>query len=323
MSEEQILNAIAEACQDKQLRFQVIIQDTTLHIYINRPTQESLDYQQLKQRIYTAITGLYSAKFTQIWLYCRILGELEPDWQSVLELEISSSATEEMTSMVEAITNAVDTTNSIVARIEQELEIVEPLVADPQTDFDDLPTTGEDELFDLSEAELSELLSDSVQELEFDNYCFIRNRRLLYAVLDPPWLNIARLIETFDRFEISIRRSQLPILEAYLEHSINPDLDDSEPEVKRWWHKINELDSDNRHKLAIWLSRYCLNAEETISIIQKVIDDQINVVQKSSELPSESRKLSESINDSRNNSGWFKNLTVSIGNFFNIFKSTK
>ena len=261
MTEAEILNAIADACKDDTLRFQIIIQENSLHVYINRPTQESLDYQQLKQRIYSTIRELSIAEFKQIWLYCRVLGETEPDWQSVLEIETSSCTVEQMTSMVDAITSSVDAANSIVSKIERELKISESFQEDPQIDFEDLPTTAgeEEELFNLSEAELSELFEDSVQEIdrqldpEFSQeglsgeeiasdlikYCFIRNRRLLYAVLDPPWSNIARLIYIFSRFEPEIQRSQLPVLEAYFEESTFPNLDNFEPKVQQWWHEIN------------------------------------------------------------------------------------
>ncbi len=351
-SEELILNTIANACKDKRLRFQIIIRDRILHIYINRPSQASLDYHQLKHRIYEAIARLSSLKFRKIWLYCRILGQVEPDWQSVLEIEASNLAADEMVSMVKRITTALDATNSIVDKIEQELAIPESFTEDPLVDFEDLPTTASDEpeVWDLSESELSELLEGSVLELsqegeiisDFSNYCFIRNRRLLYAVLDPPWSKIAHLINTFDQFEESNKRSQLPILEAYFEESINPDINNFTPETKAWWTKIQELDSDNRHKLAIWLSRYCSDSQQTISTIQEVLTAQAaasktnNVELESAATDKATDNCSEELNadvqisssvdqqssnqieDSPNStlkseSGWFKSLTTFIG----------
>ena len=315
MTEEEILNAIADACKDDTLRFQIIIQENSLHVYINRPTQECLDYQQLKQRIYSTIRELSIAEFRQIWLYCRVLGETEPDWQSVLEIETSSLLVEQMTSMVEAITSSVNATDSIVSKIEQELEISESFLEDPQIDFEDLPTTAgeEEELFNLTEAELSELFEDSVQEIDqqldqtsvskevlfeekkiisdFSNYCFIRNRRLLYAVLDDPWLNIARSIYIFSRFEPEIQRSQLPVLEAYFEESAFPNLDNFAPKLQNWWREIGQLDSDNKHKAAIWLSRYCSNPQETITTIKEVLLTHITAANEQKAEKTEPKKL--------------------------------
>jgi hypothetical protein len=144
MNEQQILNAIADACQDESLRFQVIIQDSTLHIYINRPTVAQLNYQQLKQKIYTAVITLYSTKFSNIWLYCRVLGIIEPDWQSVLEIDASNSIVDaKLTTVLDEITDALDAANSIVEKIEQELETSE-FFLDDWNDFGELPTTAGD-----------------------------------------------------------------------------------------------------------------------------------------------------------------------------------
>ena len=138
MNEQQIINAIADACQDESLRFQVIIQDSALHIYINRPTVAQLDYQQLKQKIYTAVVKLYSTELSNIWLYCRVLGEIDPDWQSVLEIDAR------LTTVLDEITDALESANSIVEKIENELETSEFFIDDSWNDFGELPTTAGD-----------------------------------------------------------------------------------------------------------------------------------------------------------------------------------
>lgn len=204
---------------------------------------------------------------------------------------------------------------------------------------------------DLSESELSELLEDSVQELnqqsevvsDLNKYCFIRNRRLLYAVLDPPWVKVACLIDTFDQFNSSIKRSQLPILEAYFEESIDPDLQNFASAIQRWWSEIQSLDSDNRHKLAIWLSRYCLDEEQTRSTIQAVLNAQANSGQKKTALESEattnfssqptsnlrtsssvSSKSSNQVKDAKNSnpetkSGLFRGVTTFVSKLWKNF----
>lgn len=145
MNEQQILNAIADACQDESLRFQIIIQDNELHIYINRPTVAQLNYQQLKQKIYTAVVKLYSTEVSSIWLYSRVLGEIEPDWQSVLEIDASNSIVDaKLTTVLDEITNALEAANYIVERIENELETSEFFIDDSWNDFGELPTTAGD-----------------------------------------------------------------------------------------------------------------------------------------------------------------------------------
>ncbi|MFM2310890.1 MAG: hypothetical protein RLZZ04_166 [Cyanobacteriota bacterium] len=268
MTEEQILNAIANVCEDDTLRFQIIIQDERLHVYINRPTQAELNYQNLKSKIYSVVTEKFPLEFAEIWLYCRVLGEMEADWQALLEIQIKSLDPVQTSSIMNAITGAVEATNSIVEKIKLELEIPEPFAID-WYDFEELPTTeGEDNPeFD---PELLDSIDHAVFELDLNHYCFISNQRLLYAVLTAPKENIARLVDTFDRFPLSTKRSQLPVLEIYFHQSINPDLDTLEPAIKPWWSEITALDSDQQRQLAIWLSRYCLHPEQTISTISKV-----------------------------------------------------
>lgn len=333
-NEAQIIQAIANAGEDDSLRWQIIIQDNTLHVYINRPTEASLDYATLKQKIYAAIADLCPGQFQRIWLHCRILGSIEPDWQSVLEVEECKVAEQEMTSMVEAITSAVDATNSVVSKIEQELITAESFLYDPTLDFDDLPTTAEEELFTLKEEELAELLEDSIQELDLGKYCFIRNRRLLYAVLDPPWSNIAHLINTFAHFNFATKRSQLPVLEAYFENSVIPDLDTLESKTQIWWRKIIRLDSDNRHKLAIWLSRYCLNAEQTMITIKEVCQQHTTLQEIEPTFPPaipanlniqpQPHQVEESTQNSVDqSSAWLRPLKSLLNNIWTIFRSLK
>jgi hypothetical protein len=281
MTNEQILNAIADACDNDTLRFQLILQDKILHVYINRPTQAELEYHNLKSKIYGVITEKFYGEFTAIWLYCRVLGKVEADWQAVLEIETASLDPAQVSSMMQAITGAVEATNSIIDKINLELEIPESFAVD-WYDFEELPTTAGENSAE-SDLELLESIDRAVLELDLNKYCFISNQRLLYAILTAPKENIARLVDTFDRFEQSTKRSQLPVLEIYFNQSINPDLATLEPLVQIWWREIVILDLDQQRQLAIWLSRYCLHPEQTISIISKVFTPQIEEKQKRSQ----------------------------------------
>ena len=269
MNESQILNAIAHVCQDDRLRFQIIIQDSALHIYINRPATAKLDYKHLKQKINFAIVSLYPNRVEKIWLYSRILGKIKPDWQSVWSIKPNNFLSESnISSTFEKISHAVTAIDSVVNKIEQELDTAESFEEDPVIELEELslPATAIDNDF-----ESIELDSTDCDSLDLTQYCFIRNQRLLYAVLDAPQANIASLIRTFDLFERSLKKSQLPILEAYFERSPLLDLAAFSPKVRTWWTEITELDSDERHKLAIWLSRYCLNSQQTMNAIDEVL----------------------------------------------------
>ena len=274
MTEEQIINAIAEACEDDTLRFQIIIQDGVLYVYINRPADAELDYQQLKARIQAALKKAKDREFQEIALYSRVLGETEPDWQSLPETEISKIDSGQISAMMSAITDAVEATNSIVDRIEQELTVPESLATSAVDNFEELPTTAEDKN---SEFDLETIHSiENAVKKDLKQYCFIRNQRLLYTVLAPPKENIAQLIDIFHLFGEPIQRSQMPILEEYFDRSTMPDLDGFEPEVQSWWTAIIMLDSDQKRQFTIWLSRYCIHPEQTMVTINEVLQPKVS-----------------------------------------------
>ena len=273
MTEEQILKAIADACEDDTLRFQIIIQDGVLYIYINRPADVELDYQTLETKIQTAISRTKADRFQEIALYSRVLGEIEPDWQSLPATEITKIDSGRISAMMEAITDAVEATNSIVNRIEQELSVPESLASQAFDNAEELPTTADDKNSQF-DTETIKSIDGAVWKLSLKQYCFIRNQRLLYAVLAPPKENIAQLIDIFHLFGEPIQRSQMSILEQYLEQSIVPNSDDFEPEVQSWWTAIIMLDSDQKRQFSIWLSRYCIHPEQTERTIQEVLQPQ-------------------------------------------------
>ena len=315
MSEEQIINAIADACGDDTLCFQVIIKDSTLHIYINRPDRAKPDYQQLKEKIYTAAIELSPLEFERIWLYCRVLGEVEPDWQSVLEVDAVSLTSDRIAPAIESISTVVKAANSIVEKIDRELNTTESFTED-FWEIDDLPTTAND-----SESETKLELVDPT--LDLSQYCFIRNKRLLYAVLAAPDKSIARLIDKFDWFDSSIQREQLPILEVYFEQSIVFNIDNFDLEVQTWWAKIEQLDSQSKRMLAIWLSRYCLNSEQTLITIKEVLSDSCDIIEDETgleiTLPSDSIAQSSSdlmLQPPEAKSGFVNNIISFLGKLF-------
>jgi hypothetical protein len=86
MDQELILQALKSACGNKIFRFQVIVQDDQLHIYINRKAESKPDYDFLTDLIIEAIASLKLNSLDSIWLYSRKLGETEADWQTFVEL---------------------------------------------------------------------------------------------------------------------------------------------------------------------------------------------------------------------------------------------
>ena len=223
MIEEQILQTIGDRLEDERLHFQVIIQDRILYLYINRDTDEYLDYFQLTATIQTAITEL-ELDLLAVELYSRVLGEVEPDWQTSIELTDLEAITKDLEAIANEVKQEVAETKSLVEQLAPETE------TDTETDTEiDAPSSLETQPSSDLEPELIKKLAadedikteeetvdteESTTE-DFSQYCFTRNKGLLKADLVPPQTKVAQLLATFAKFELSQQRSQLPLLEEY------------------------------------------------------------------------------------------------------------
>ena len=88
MDSELIVRALESYCGNKNLKFQVIVQNSKLHIYINHKTVEHPDSSFLIDRVINAIAPLPLDDLKGAWLYSRRRGEVEPHWQTYLEFPL-------------------------------------------------------------------------------------------------------------------------------------------------------------------------------------------------------------------------------------------
>ncbi len=93
MDSELIAKILDNACQYDNLNFQVVLQESILHIYINREVDSKLDYAQLVNNITDALIAL-NISWGGFWLYSRVMGEIEPDWQTYVEFQVNLSNNE-------------------------------------------------------------------------------------------------------------------------------------------------------------------------------------------------------------------------------------
>ncbi|MEL6930524.1 MAG: hypothetical protein AAFO95_18100, partial [Cyanobacteria bacterium J06600_6] len=84
--EQLIINALKKSCGNKNIKFQVIIQDEELHIYANHRQNYHPQYSVLEENVAGAIASLNLDTVDTIWLYARPLGQTEPNWQVFVEL---------------------------------------------------------------------------------------------------------------------------------------------------------------------------------------------------------------------------------------------
>jgi hypothetical protein len=108
MDQESILQALKSACGNKNFRFQVIVQDSQLHIYINRKAELKPDYNFLTDLIIQAIASLELDSIDSMWLYSRKFGEIEPDWQTWVELSTGNN-----TDYLDTLANSQDIADAL------------------------------------------------------------------------------------------------------------------------------------------------------------------------------------------------------------------
>jgi len=295
MSEEQIIQIISNVCQDRSIHFQIIVQDSILHVYINRQTD--IDYQLITRQIYVAVSSIKGMTFYGIYLHSRILGEVEPDWQVYLAIkEPSEAALDSINYLATEITTEIDNTNTFVEEIkyESKAESLVKNIVDQVENTSSLVSKLKKQLsaktFDslaeeLEEDSTGEIVSevknqnDSVNStnsqltfatLDFSEYCFISDKNLLNAKIAPLTSNLAKLINIFDEFAFSIKRLQLSTLETYFMTEQHPNLDGLDKGIKAWWAQILQLNTDNQHQLALWLSHYCQDRAKIMSMIKTI-----------------------------------------------------
>ena len=122
MNEEQIASTIANFCQDETLYFQIIIQERTLHIYVNRQ-DDTLKYAELTAKVRAAVATSEWSYVEAIWLYSRLLGELEPDWETFVKIgNNKATAIDNVESLVQEIESEVNNTENLLTRLQSKPE---------------------------------------------------------------------------------------------------------------------------------------------------------------------------------------------------------
>jgi hypothetical protein len=84
--EQLIIKALKSACGNRNIKFQVIVQDDRLHIYANHREDYQPNHLILEENVRAAIASLALATINSLWLYTRPLSQVEPNWQVFIEL---------------------------------------------------------------------------------------------------------------------------------------------------------------------------------------------------------------------------------------------
>ena len=254
MDRELIIQTLDAACKEKNFRFQVITEPSLLHIYINRKRDRLPDYAVLSETIKNAVLDLNFPDLEGLWLYSRIRGEIEPDWDTFIELVPCPVTIGEAPDSI-----ANSKCNSPPAAIEK--------VAFPE--IENVSANSEPEPNDEEDIAEEEMISEGSR---FASYCFIANKGLLANKLLPPQLKIARIVRFLHDLPEHIKPQILPLLQEYFKTGKCPDISELSIGIQNWFGQLTHLSQPETRKAAIWLSRYCFDPETTMSQIQEVFE---------------------------------------------------
>lgn len=303
-----VIKALEEIDSNCTFHWQVVKQESILHIYLNREANEELDYTEIVKSVTNVLCNLDDV-WQGYWLYSRIWGEIEPDWHIFVDL---SSLQENPVTSIEEIQEELQ--DSLVIREEAEISLdscdnLEENVnqkdifsVSSNLDQENAQTnkhileenknyiTGQEENNLLYDTSLSEKIINSTEEEQIESlvdlteYCFIRNSKLLSTELVAPHLKIANLVQSFHNLSIVEQKNTAFLLkELFLSNKVIA-IENYSLEIQNYWEQIKQLNEEEKRKAAIWLSRYCSDRDSTLAQIQAVFD--FEVVKQKAELES-------------------------------------
>lgn len=301
MNRESIVKALKSSCGNKNFKFQVVIQNDRLHIYVNHKENYQPDYFLLQETVAEAIASLTLTSIAAVWLYTRPLGKVEPDWQTIVELPTTVQENAEDDDTIGTTQNQERETvkgsttqnnhndnlslhretvwqNSFPDRIE--LDAAKTGSAEAQYSPDNRvndtgllqdaglihgsPLSEEEMAISISLSEPKVRDAESNPEKDLTQYCFVVNKKLLTSDIIAPGKEIIRLVKFFHHLSDRTQQELLPTLEIYFQNKETPHLEQLSIAVQKWFRQIGELNDEDRQMFAIWLSRYCFDRSTTL-----------------------------------------------------------
>ena len=270
MDRDLIIQALESSCGDRHVRFQVIVNKSKLHIYINRKADCILDYISLTDAITKAIASLNLNSLEGIWLYSRKLGQIEPDWQVFIELP-RETVGDEM--------NTLDYTQSDCQEINFP-EFEDFLEFESTGDTGLLQNTGMIHQKPLQEEEIKasvENINANSAKTNTDinplaQYCFVTNKKILTGDILAPDKEVIRLVKFFHNLSATNQQKILPFVDEYFKQGKIADTQKLPPVISKWLKQIIGLNEKNRKAIAIWLSRYCFAPSTTLAELKEMED---------------------------------------------------
>ncbi|PSB11954.1 hypothetical protein C7B62_03455 [Pleurocapsa sp. CCALA 161] len=298
--EQLIIKALKAACGNRNIKFQVIVQDDQLHIYANHRKDYQPNYLILKENVGAAIASLALERINSFWLYTRSLDQVEPNWQVFVELSTQGQEIEDTygnTGDLEHLESEINlegignfdlmtsgTTGEAELLLDQD-ESQKTLLQTGEFAQTNSHSNGDSGLLqdqglihgrflretDIHTFSTSASLSDTTEAANFSahnnlaQYCFISNPELLTGKKANPSKTVMRLVKFFHYLSTSDQQQLPPILEKYFREGLVDEGAEISPVIQNWLKQISALDDRERNAFALWLSCYCFEPTATLA----------------------------------------------------------
>jgi serine/threonine-protein kinase len=208
-----------------------------LALLLSRSSLAPLDYSSLLEALKAKIADVAGDALTTLTLFSSPPGQVQPDWQTSIPLDISATA---------------------VTRIEGVNKDKDPNTSTP-TQKREEETGSEDQSF------------DTAPPLDLKTYCFVRNPLMLSTSLPDPVPVVARAVKGFHDFSNAKKTSVLPLLRQWFldpRPKIQAQAEEKiallQQPVPEWFQALKTLKDLEKGSVAIWLSRYCIDPEKVL-----------------------------------------------------------
>jgi len=253
MNQSEIETLLKNLFADPNLDFQVAYQEQYLQVVVNYDPTVSVDRTVLLDYIQEAVNSLKLPEVAFLALYTREIGQSEPDW----------------TTCVELLNPDPDRENDEVS-VGEKLHEEELMV----TQFSN-PRENSEENSDLISLEADNPPIASNEETNapettlLRDYCFIRDRSLLNTEILPPPPAVAQLVASFHQLNLTEKQELLPMMPQLLQQERPENI--TAVSAQEWIEELFDLSEENLPKLALWLSRYCFDPEQTLLTIESSV----------------------------------------------------
>lgn len=108
-------------------------------------------------------------------------------------------------------------------------------------------------------------------QADLSSYCFVRNQLLIKTSLPDPAPEVAEAVQFFHHLSEEEKLEVAPLLVQFFKQPDTFDLEGLPEEHQAWLAKIQGLNEHKLKSVAVWLSRYCADADKALAQVNATL----------------------------------------------------